>query len=133
MSFDFKEVKRKFSSIEKSVLTKSEILEVLNTFDVKKVNLISSNGVTIDVKRKTASYDGEIIKLTPQQYLLLLYFIENKNVVITREEIMDKVWQSSFVDERAIDVYVCNLRKKLRKSFIETRKGFGFEWVEEED
>jgi DNA-binding response OmpR family regulator len=46
---------------------------------------------------------------------------------------MDKVWQSSFVDERAIDVYVCNLRKKLRKSFIETRKGFGFEWVEEED
>lgn len=84
------------------------------------------NTQTIEVKRA-----GKVIALTPQEFKLLEYLLLNKNIVLTREMILNKVWSySTEVETRVVDVYMGYLRKKVDADFehkiIHSVRGFGY-------
>lgn len=72
---------------------------------------------------------NELLELTPKEYGLLTYFIKNRNVVLTREMILDAVWGFDYVgDIRTVDTLVKQLRKKLTEecSYIHSIYGVGY-------
>ena len=74
---------------------------------------------------------GEPIKLSPKEYNLLVYLVENAERVVSRVEIAEKVWNTHFdTGTNFIDVYINYLRKKMDKNFevklIHTKPGVGF-------
>ena len=74
---------------------------------------------------------GEPIKLSPKEYNLLVYLVENAEKVVSRVEIAEKVWNTHFdTGTNFIDVYINYLRKKMDKNFevklIHTKPGVGF-------
>ncbi|MEG1643010.1 MAG: winged helix-turn-helix domain-containing protein, partial [Bacteroidales bacterium] len=77
------------------------------------------------------SRNGIYIKLSPKEYNLLMYMVENSERVLSRVEIADKVWNTHFdTGTNFIDVYINYLRNKIDKNFdiklIHTRIGMGF-------
>ena len=81
----------------------------------------------VDQKQRTVFDHDQQIILTNKEFTLLLYLIENKNTVVTREQILEKVWGINyFGSDRVVDDTVRRLRKKLAKLHIETLYGFGY-------
>ena len=79
----------------------------------------------------TLTYQGNNIDLTKNEYKILLALMENRGKVVSRESLMERLWESdSFVDENTLTVNVNRLRKKLDnaglKDFITTRFGVGY-------
>jgi len=92
---------------------------------------------TIDVNtiNKTVKIDGEHIKLTKKEYEILKLLITKDGKVLSRDEILNNVWQDdSFVVSRTVDVHIARLRKKLGEygSYIRNRSGFGYCFSSEE-
>lgn len=78
-------------------------------------------------------YKNEEIELSKKEYDLLLLLVQNKNLVITREKILDRVWNSSYyTGDRTVDVYISKLRDKLPEisECIKTIKGVGYKLEE---
>lgn len=76
-------------------------------------------------------YDGEIIDLTKKEFELLEFMMINKNIVLSREKILDKVWgYDYFGDTNIIDVYIRYIRSKIDQKYnvnlIETVRGVGY-------
>ena len=91
-----------------------------------KVGDLEVNNKTFEVKR-----DGKLLQLSPHEFKLLQYLINNKGRVLTREMILNRVWQYSYeVDTRVVDVYIGYLRKKIdqgfKKKLIQSVRGFGY-------
>ena len=75
----------------------------------------------LDAEQKTVSMNGQICHLTPQEFLLLLRLIEEKNKTVSRAELLQSAWgYESMGDTRTVDVHIQRLRKKLGVSCIET-------------
>mgnify|MGYP002508782436 CR=1 FL=1 len=77
------------------------------------------------------SYNGEKIELTKNEYRILETLLENKGKVVSRELLMNRLWETdSYVDENTLSVNVARLRKKLDASgldsFITTKVGMGY-------
>ncbi|WP_410208559.1 response regulator transcription factor [Fusobacterium sp.] len=89
--------------------------------------------IEIDESRHTVTYCGEEIELSKKEYDLLLLLIQNKDLVITREQILDKVWNSNYyTGDRTVDVYISKLRDKMPElvQCIKTVKGVGYKLEE---
>lgn len=91
-----------------------------------KIADLELNTQTLEVKR-----EGKNIQLTPQEFKLLHYLMSNKNRVLTREMILNRVWlYSSDVESRVVDVYIGYLRQKVdaetEKKLIHSVRGFGY-------
>ncbi len=74
---------------------------------------------------------GETISLTLKEYDLLCFLIKNENIVLTREQILDRVWgMASCSENRTVDVHIRSLRSKLGESgeYIETIRGVGYKF-----
>ncbi len=85
--------------------------------------------IQINLNKKTLLLDNAPLELTPNEYNLLCYLIENKDRAVSREELLNKVWgYNSEVETRASDDTVRRLRKKLSgsRTVIDTVWGFGF-------
>ncbi len=87
--------------------------------------------LSINLQTKTAQRGGKEIKLTPKEFNLLTYMVENPERVLSRIEIAEKVWDTHFdTGTNFIDVYINYLRKKIDKDFevklIHTKPGMGF-------
>ncbi|TLG72761.1 response regulator transcription factor [Culicoidibacter larvae] len=100
----------------------------------KKVEHLYSDyeDLEVDIKKRLVVKEGEEQHLTGKEFALLLFFLKNKNVVLTREEILKTIWRMSdaFGDLRTVDTYVKKLRAKLELSSIVSIRGIGYEWVE---
>jgi two-component system, OmpR family, response regulator RegX3 len=71
-------------------------------------------GLELDLQRHVARVDGDTVSLTPSEFRLLSYLVEHADRVCLRRELMQHLWDSAYVgDERAIDVHVANLRRKI--------------------
>ena len=73
------------------------------------------------------------IDFSKKEYDLLLLLVLNKNLVITREKILDKIWKSNYyTGDRTVDVYISKLRDKLPEisEYIKTIKGVGYKLEE---
>ena len=103
---------------------------------LKRSNPISNNFFTYkDLKVDTLGHSVFIndkeITLTPKEYSLLVYFIENKNVALSREQLLFKVWGYDFYgDERTVDTHIKMLRNNLgsARDLIKTVRGVGYKF-----
>jgi two-component system copper resistance phosphate regulon response regulator CusR len=98
---------------------------------VKPEKILVYGKYELDLDEKIIRSGDSSVELTPREFALMEYFILNKEKVITRTEIADKIWHITFYDStNVIDVYVNYLRKKLEKAFgdklIQTRHGLGY-------
>lgn len=85
----------------------------------------------INLNKHSVTYDNKPVELTRKEYDLLLYLIENKNKVLTRDQILDEVWGYNFYGEtNVVDVYIRYLRSKIDYKFgtqyIQTLRGTGY-------
>jgi len=83
----------------------------------------------VNFSKHEVSSNDKIIDLTPKEFLLLKALIEAKGRVLSRDQLLDKVWGFDYYgDPRTVDVHVRRLRQKLDKwaNYVETKKGFGY-------
>ena len=86
--------------------------------------------ITVDLDMHTARVDGQAIELTRREFELLAYFLKNPKRVLTREKILQQVWELEYLGEsRTIDAHVRRVRAKLGEAaaaYIETVVGVGY-------
>ena len=96
-----------------------------------KNGLIEIDEISIEPARRQVSVDGRKIELSPKEYDLLLFFIENREQILSRDCILDAVWGTDFEGyDRAVDTYIKKLRASLgdASSHIETVIKSGYIW-----
>ena len=94
-------------------------------------NIYKFDGLEIDVNAHEVFVDGENIYLTPKEYDLLMYLIENKNIALTRENLLTNIWGYDFYgDDRTVDTHIKTLRNNLGKyrDFIVTIRKVGYKF-----
>ncbi|MCT4593611.1 MAG: response regulator transcription factor [Anaeromicrobium sp.] len=96
------------------------------------INTLEVGGIKIDKSSHIITMDGKQLDLAPKEFSLLVYLIENKGLVLSRETILNNVWAYDFFgDLRVVDTHIKKLRKKLgdKSSYIHTliRVGYKFE------
>ena len=102
------------------------------TYDFTGISpVLEHRGAVLNTGDNTLTFEGKQIPLSKNEYRILLTLLENKGSVVSRERLMEKLWQTdSFVDENTLTVNVGRLRKKLDAAgltgFIETRFGVGY-------
>ncbi|WP_455941452.1 response regulator transcription factor, partial [Neglectibacter timonensis] len=81
---------------------------------VPKRNLANFEGLSIDFDARIVTVDGERAELSPKEYELLLYMVQNKNIALTREMLITNVWGYDFYgDDRTLDTHIKLLRRSL--------------------
>lgn len=103
--------------------------------DTKK-KLLQVNHLCIDIEKRMVTVNDIEVELTKKEFELLLYLVQNKNIVLTREQILNQVWGYSYIGEtNVVDVYIRYLRSKIDETFdekfIHTIRGVGY-YVKEE-
>ena len=86
-------------------------------------------GLEIDFAARVVTVDGERVQLTPREYELLFYMVNNKGIALTREQLISKVWGYDFFgDDRTLDTHIKLLRKSLGdySKLIVTLRGVGY-------
>lgn len=111
----------------KSLLRRSKISVAANTSE----NLLKIDDLTVNDDSKTVKRGDEIIALTSTEYKLLVVFIQNRNRLLSRMDILEKVWDVNFdMGTNVVDVYVNYLRKKIERDkaakLIHTVVGMGY-------
>jgi len=102
--------------------------------DEMKKEIVRFEGLTIDFTGRIVSVDGEKIDLSPKEYELLFYLVNNKNIALTREKLITNVWGYDFYgDDRTLDTHIKLLRKSLKdySRFIVTLRGVGYRFESE--
>ncbi len=97
-------------------------------------NIISCKNIKVDLKKAKVYKDSEEICLTSLEYKILLMFLNNPNTLITRGEILEKIWDidGNFVNDNTLSVYIKRLREKLSDNnskehqLIQTVRGMGY-------
>ena len=92
-------------------------------------NTVSFQGLTIDFDARIVTVDGQRAELSPKEYDLLVYLVQNKNIALTREMLITNVWGYDFYgDDRTLDTHIKLLRKSLGpySKFIVTLRGVGY-------
>lgn len=87
--------------------------------------------LVINYAGHTVSVDDEELKLTPKEYEILCYLVQNKNIAVSRETILSKLWGYSFFgDDRTVDTHIKKLRNNLGKyrDLITTVRGMGYKF-----
>jgi two-component system, OmpR family, copper resistance phosphate regulon response regulator CusR len=115
----------------KELLARLRALSKRNLNNLLEQKILTLNDLELDLNLRVARRGGQTIDLTTKEFSLLEYLIRNKNRVITRTEILEKVWDSGFDSTtNVIDVYINFIRKKIDKDFptkiIHTMVGMGY-------
>lgn len=104
----------------------------------KSINedVISYGDLNLNLANGSISYNSNTIELTKNELKILAYLIKNKGKIVSRDALMDALWQSDlFLDDNTLSVNVTRLRKKIEEiglsNIIETRRGLGYimPWV----
>lgn len=83
----------------------------------KLLDAIESNSIRLEIATQKVFYKGEYMETTPKEFELLQFFMENKGIVLTRDQILDSVWGYYYTgDIRTVDTLVKQLRKKMKDS-----------------
>lgn len=96
-------------------------------------SVLSYREVSLDTNSKLCKVDSEEIRLPRKEYELLQFFLENRGVIFSRDELLKRVWSDDvYVIDRVIDVHINRLRRKLGPygRQIVTRSGYGYGFIE---
>ncbi len=117
---------------DQSVLMAKIQAMLRRTYDfTSSVPLLEHRGALLHTGERSLTFKGQNISLTKNEYLILLTLMQNKNRVVSRERLMEILWETeSFIDENTLSVNVGRLRKKLDAAglpdFITTKFGVGY-------
>lgn len=92
-------------------------------------------GLEINIAARTVTVDGVKVDLTPKEYDLLFYLVENKNIALSRDKLLSDIWGYDFFgDDRTIDTHIKNLRNNLGpyRDYIVTLRGVGYKFEYDE-
>lgn len=95
------------------------------------VDVLDFNGLSINIPARTVSVDGTKVELTPKEYDLLFYLVQNKNIALSRDRLLQDIWGYDFFgDDRTIDTHIKNLRNNLGvyRDYIVTLRGVGYKF-----
>ena len=98
-------------------------------------DVISAGGIVIDKAAHLATVDGKPMELSFKEFELLTYFLENQGIALSREKILNSVWNYDyFGDARTIDTHVKKLRSKMgdKGEYIKTVWGMGYKFEVDE-
>ena len=112
----------------KSVLRRPSGNKHSNT-PIEKPNILQVEGLKLDLEFKRCIVDDAEVKLAKKEFELLAYLISNRGKILSREQILSKVWKDEVVVlDRTIDVNITRVRSKIGSygSYIVTRSGFGY-------
>ncbi len=121
--FSPKEVVARVKAILSRTSTKINDIYTLDTLEINKL--------TREIK-----IDNKKIEVTPKEFDILIYLIENKNMAISREQLLSKLWGYDFFgDDRTVDTHIKMLRANLGKyrNHIITIRGIGYRFIEDKD
>ncbi|MBR6695030.1 MAG: response regulator transcription factor [Oscillospiraceae bacterium] len=108
-------------AINRSILSTAEI----------KIEKYVFEGLEVNITGREVIVDGEKIALTPKEYDLLFYLVENRNIALSREKLLENVWGFDFFgDDRTVDTHIKMLRNSLGeyRKFIVTLRGMGYKF-----
>ena len=89
------------------------------------------DGIVIDNEGRTVTVDGKLVELSFREYELLKYLLENENIALSRDKILNTVWNYDYYgDSRTIDSHIKKIRHKLGKKgkHIQTIRGIGYKF-----
>lgn len=93
----------------------------------REVEEIEVRDIKIDTKRRTVIKGEEEISLTYKEFELLKYLAENRSIVLSRENIIEKIWGYDYLGEtRTVDMHIASLRQKIGEDYIITIRGVGY-------
>ena len=105
----------------------------------KDTSVLHAGNITIDLLSSRVLFKNKTLDLTAAEYRLLCLLIRNVNMVVTRNMILDELWDGSgnFVDDNTLSVYIRRLREKVETDpshpeHLMTVRGFGYRWNEVE-
>ena len=107
----------------------ARISAVLKRFRPKKKEVVKSDGLEIDIAGRNVFVDGKKVEMTPKEYELLFYLVENNGIAISREKLLSNVWGYDFYgDHRTVDTHIKMLRSSVGKyrDKIITLRGLGY-------
>lgn len=117
----------------KAILRRSAIREAVKQTDGKQAPLVIGE-LRIDIDGYESYFQGKLLELTPKQFELLVYMATNRGRVLSRDQLLNAVWNYDFVgDSRIVDVHVSHLRDKIEQDtrqpqYIKTVRGIGYKF-----
>ncbi len=98
---------------------------------VENSNKIDAKDFTLDMSKNTMEKDNKSIELTKNEFRILKYLVENREKIVSREDIIECLWDSeSFIDDNTLTVNITRLRNKLEelglKELLQTKRGQGY-------
>ncbi len=124
-------VTKPFSPKEVMARIHAVIKRAQHSADSANKDVFEFGGLKIDKAGRNVYVDGEKAVLTPKEYELLFYFVENEGIALTRERLLNKVWGYDFYgDDRTVDTHVKMLRGSLKeyRKYIVTLRGLGYKF-----
>ena len=109
----------------------ARIQAILKRINGDKKEKRDYDGIVIDEEGRTVSVDGKNVELSLREYELLKYLLDNENVALSRDKILNNVWNYDYYgDSRTIDSHIKKIRHKLGKKgkYIETIRGIGYKF-----
>jgi len=109
----------------------SAVLARRNPAEKPHPDVMKFDGLEINIPARSVTIDGEKVELTPKEYDLLFYLVENKNIALSRDKLLSDIWGYDFFgDDRTIDTHIKNLRNSLGKyrDYIVTLRGVGYKF-----
>ncbi|WP_176892218.1 response regulator transcription factor [Fusobacterium varium] len=105
----------------KTVLKNKTIINNNNEIEVGKLKI---NDISHNVTK-----EGKNLDLAPKEYEILMYFIKNKNIALSREKMLTEIWGYDYTgNDRIVDVHIKNLRKKIGGEYIKTIRSVGYKF-----
>ena len=107
------------------------VLARKNSHSTINQNVMKFGGLEINIPARTVIVDGERVDLTPKEYELLFYLVQNKNIALSRDKLLSDIWGYDFFgDDRTIDTHIKNLRNNLGpyRDYIVTLRGVGYKF-----
>ncbi len=114
----------------------ARVQALLNRANVKRENKVDYAGIVIDYDGRTVSVDGKNVEMSLREYELLIYLLENESIALSREKILNNVWNYDYYgDSRTIDSHIKKIRHKLGKKgkYIKTIRGVGYKFETSND
>lgn len=94
-------------------------------------DVLKFDGLEINIPARSVTIDGKKAELTPKEYELLFYLVQNKNIALSRDKLLSDIWGYDFFgDDRTIDTHIKNLRNNLGpyRDYIVTLRGVGYKF-----
>jgi len=126
---------RELLSRIKAVLRRSEVVKDAGTAGTGSSGFLEAGDITVDLKKHEVSRSGTKVELNPKEFELLVLLLSNRGQVISREQILRKVWGYDFIgNDRTVDVHMRWMRRKLETDpdnpqYLLTVRGYGYKFA----